>query len=222
MTRPVVTIASHATRASGSFARMASRMASEIWSASLSGWPSVTDSDVNSEGTALVSFESPAPARTRPAARSQAPGFSSGAQMLTERQVVDAGVPEQLRPAAAEQVGGRGPRGLHDGLDVVAAHDPRRGRCGDRAEHDRPRTLAQALVVAEHLVVEGELERARYQLGDAVRGRFVLTAGHEADGEHLLRSIGDGDVEGRVVDDASVHVLSLIDAHRAEQSRDGG
>src|SRR5215210_8127626 len=43
---PVVTSVSHATRPTGSWARMASRMESEIWSAILSGWPSVTDSDV--------------------------------------------------------------------------------------------------------------------------------------------------------------------------------
>src|SRR6266571_9096152 len=43
---PVVTRVSHATRAAGSLAMMASRTASEIWSAILSGWPSVTDSDV--------------------------------------------------------------------------------------------------------------------------------------------------------------------------------
>ena len=47
ITRPVVTSVSHATRLSGSSASMASRTASEIWSASLSGWPSVTDSDEN-------------------------------------------------------------------------------------------------------------------------------------------------------------------------------
>src|SRR5207248_9143475 len=44
---PVVTRVSHATRAAGSLAMMASRTASEIWSAILSGWPSVTDSEVN-------------------------------------------------------------------------------------------------------------------------------------------------------------------------------
>jgi hypothetical protein len=43
---PVVVAVSHATRAIGSFVRMASRTASEIWSQTLSGWPSVTDSDV--------------------------------------------------------------------------------------------------------------------------------------------------------------------------------
>src|SRR5688572_28741413 len=44
---PVVTSVSQATRALGSLARIASRMASEIWSATLSGWPIETDSLVN-------------------------------------------------------------------------------------------------------------------------------------------------------------------------------
>ena len=43
---PVLTMVSQATRARGSWARMASRTASEIWSAILSGWPSETDSEV--------------------------------------------------------------------------------------------------------------------------------------------------------------------------------
>src|SRR3954454_16165704 len=46
MTMPVVTSVSHATRPGGSTAMIASRTASEIWSASLSGCPSVTDSEV--------------------------------------------------------------------------------------------------------------------------------------------------------------------------------
>ena len=46
-TRPVVTSVSHATLPVGSSARIESRTASEIWSASLSGCPSVTDSEVN-------------------------------------------------------------------------------------------------------------------------------------------------------------------------------
>src|SRR5919204_1486465 len=45
-TRPVVMYVSQATRPSGSSARTASRTLSEIWSAILSGWPSVTDSEV--------------------------------------------------------------------------------------------------------------------------------------------------------------------------------
>src|ERR1700691_3931030 len=46
ITTPVLTKVSQATRPRGSAARMASRMASEIWSATLSGWPSETDSEV--------------------------------------------------------------------------------------------------------------------------------------------------------------------------------
>src|SRR5450755_576141 len=44
---PVVTRTSQATRPIGSSVRTASRTASEIWSAILSGCPSVTDSEVN-------------------------------------------------------------------------------------------------------------------------------------------------------------------------------
>src|SRR3954454_13269676 len=45
-TRPVVVAVSHATRALGSSRTIESRIESEIWSHILSGWPSVTDSDV--------------------------------------------------------------------------------------------------------------------------------------------------------------------------------
>src|SRR5215831_9805102 len=45
--KPVLTRVSQATRAFLSWVRMASRMESEIWSAILSGWPSVTDSEEN-------------------------------------------------------------------------------------------------------------------------------------------------------------------------------
>src|ERR687889_658808 len=45
-TRPVLTRVSQATRPYGSSLRTASRTPSEIWSATLSGWPSVTDSEV--------------------------------------------------------------------------------------------------------------------------------------------------------------------------------
>src|SRR5215213_2548215 len=46
-TSPVVVAVSQATRAWGSSLMIASRMASDTWSHILSGWPSVTDSDVN-------------------------------------------------------------------------------------------------------------------------------------------------------------------------------
>src|SRR5215212_24144 len=47
ITSPVVVAVSQATRAFGSSRMIASRIASLTWSHSLSGWPSVTDSDVN-------------------------------------------------------------------------------------------------------------------------------------------------------------------------------
>src|ERR1700686_46493 len=46
-TSPVDTSVSAATRAYGSCFRIASSTASEIWSATLSGWPSDTDSEEN-------------------------------------------------------------------------------------------------------------------------------------------------------------------------------
>src|ERR1700735_812253 len=46
-TRPVLTSVSQATRPSGSSFMTASSTPSEIWSATLSGCPSVTDSEVN-------------------------------------------------------------------------------------------------------------------------------------------------------------------------------
>src|SRR2546421_12564223 len=56
--RPVFTSVSHATRPYGSSRSTASSTPSEIWSAILSGCPSVTDSDVNrnslSEGSLIA------------------------------------------------------------------------------------------------------------------------------------------------------------------------
>jgi hypothetical protein len=54
MTSPVVTSVSHATRPLASSVRTASRTESEIWSATLSGWPSVTDSEVKENERALM------------------------------------------------------------------------------------------------------------------------------------------------------------------------
>src|SRR5437588_11646036 len=52
--KSLVTAVSQATRAAGSWTRMASRIASETWSQTLSGWPSVTDSEVSGYEPALV------------------------------------------------------------------------------------------------------------------------------------------------------------------------
>src|ERR1700761_4323492 len=52
--RPVVSIVSQATREKGSPPSAASTTASEIWSAILSGWPSVTDSEVKRNPLSMV------------------------------------------------------------------------------------------------------------------------------------------------------------------------
>src|SRR5437867_5340416 len=52
-TSPVVISTSQATRPCGSSARTASRTASETWSATLSGCPSVTDSEVKRNSRAM-------------------------------------------------------------------------------------------------------------------------------------------------------------------------
>src|SRR5438876_9833689 len=59
-TRPVVISVSHATRPPGSSARTASRTESEIWSATLSGWPSVTDSEVKRNSRMTLARSLPA------------------------------------------------------------------------------------------------------------------------------------------------------------------
>src|SRR4029450_38393 len=63
MTRPVVISVSQATRPLGSSFRIASRTESEIWSAILSGWPSVTDSDVNENERAAMGRKATYPFR---------------------------------------------------------------------------------------------------------------------------------------------------------------
>src|SRR5215468_7184113 len=67
--KPVVTSVSHATRAFGSSAMIASSTASEIASATLSGCPSVTDSDVKRWRSYIEDgekeFEGSSPARKR-------------------------------------------------------------------------------------------------------------------------------------------------------------
>src|SRR3984957_10735292 len=57
-TWPVVMSVSTATWLSGSSLSIASKIASLIWSAILSGWPSVTDSEVNNRrATLLISIQ---------------------------------------------------------------------------------------------------------------------------------------------------------------------
>src|ERR1043165_189900 len=55
-TRLFFTSVSAATRERGSWAKIASSTASEIWSATLSGWPSDTDSEVNRKSLMRAPF----------------------------------------------------------------------------------------------------------------------------------------------------------------------
>src|SRR5581483_1370169 len=68
-TRPVVISVSQATRLAGSSASAASSTASEIWSAILSGCPSVTDSDVKRKVRAAIRRRRVAKARRRSVGR---------------------------------------------------------------------------------------------------------------------------------------------------------
>src|SRR6266705_7092169 len=103
--RPVVSRVSQATRLAESSLRQASRIASEIWSASLSGWPSVTDSEVN-RVDAVMAISPPLnlPRRQGPASGWEGPQ-APGSYLW------DAGILAQLR---------RGPGGrVYPGRDFV-------------------------------------------------------------------------------------------------------
>src|ERR1700728_629397 len=95
MQMPVVTSVSHATRPFGSSVSTASRTASETWSAILSGWPSVTDSDVKmyfngktpcytlrSRARALAFRAQAVHSRGSPGRRVQLPSLSGGSAGL--------------------------------------------------------------------------------------------------------------------------------------------
>src|SRR5690348_15074475 len=107
MTKPVVMKVSHATRACGSFARTASRTESETWSAILSGWPSVTDSDVKEkERGAMAARLAAMPNEAGGEGRVATAQLSPGEEL---RRVDDEGhelrqlhLRRELRPAAAE------------------------------------------------------------------------------------------------------------------------
>src|SRR6476619_1774478 len=91
-TRPVVISVSQATRPWGSSERTASRTESEIWSATLSGCPSVTDSDVNEYDRVLIagplaSFVGQAAAHQTPCQLAQRATLEHRADALSDRQL---------------------------------------------------------------------------------------------------------------------------------------
>src|SRR4030095_11725565 len=125
MTRPVVTNVSHATRHPGSTARMASRTASEIRSASLSGCPSVTDAEENRYAWLIASEHSSGPRRAPHAVRDQS-GWLRRARGLDGEQlreaVADRGRQLGLGPLAHADVLAGGGQGR--GARRVRAHPP--------------------------------------------------------------------------------------------------
>src|SRR5687768_12194407 len=91
-TWPVVIMVSTATRLRGSCASIASRIESLIWSAILSGWPSVTDSEVKRRRDTRYSLRrlrtarTLDPPRTVPAGDDDRAGAQPGADVqLPER-----------------------------------------------------------------------------------------------------------------------------------------
>src|SRR6476659_5731835 len=142
-TWPVVIRVSTATRLLGSSARRASRIESLIWSAILSGWPSVTDSEVNRRrdtgllaGCGSVGRESLTVFEIGPARPDQVPdrvgqGFLRSQGYVGARAVGALG--GQLHPAVRQRVtlgvAGLGREAHHD------LADPGPGRPGDLGQH---------------------------------------------------------------------------------------
>src|ERR1700682_6191794 len=158
-------------------------------------------------------------ARTTVWVRAQAPGsYLWDAQMLAQFQVVDPRMAKEPGTPLRQQLGGGGAGRLHHRVQMLALHLPGRHRRGDRTEHDDARPVAKLLVVGEHLVVQRQLEGTRDELRKAVRHDLMLAAAHEADGEDLLGTVVNGDVEGCVVDDTAVQVFTRADPHRRKQA----
>src|SRR5690242_11212442 len=129
---PVVTSVSQATRAAASLVRMASRIASEIWSAILSGWPSVTDSDVKTWRASNMWMD-------LPLARQTSGGATPGQPRVGIEQLHVHGFRQRVAENVERQVrGARGQRGDRRRHRLLAAHlthqpaDDRQRRRSDR------------------------------------------------------------------------------------------
>src|SRR5213593_4451682 len=124
-TRPVVISVSQATRPSGSSARTASRTVSEIWSATLSGCPSVTDSEVNRNSRAAMGPQATQNARLLDAQEEGDSQLVGAADGVFDRGAQRLQVPLHLgrNPRTAEPVDHR-----DRAVDVDVEHDMRRGR----------------------------------------------------------------------------------------------
>src|SRR6478672_9142542 len=105
-TRPVVISVSQATRPWGSSARTASRTVSEIWSATLSGCPSVTDSEVKRNSRAAIGPQATQNARLLDAQEEGDLDLVSAAHGVFDRRTKRLQVPLHLGrdPRSAEPV----------------------------------------------------------------------------------------------------------------------
>src|SRR3954469_5903654 len=136
-TRPVVISVSHATRAVGSFFRTASRTESEIWSAILSGWPSVTDSEVNENERVAMGVRLAVPAEEANRESGIPPGrrapegglpalIGEERHLGREARVAERLLGGELRPARAQRLDPARLRGEHElAADRCAMEDRR-------------------------------------------------------------------------------------------------
>src|SRR6266540_100983 len=124
-TSPVVISVSQATRPWGSSARTASRTVSEIWSATLSGCPSVTDSEVKRNSRAAMGPQATQNARLLDAQEERDLQLVGAAHGVLDRGAQRLQVPLHLvrNPRTAEPVDHR-----DRAVDVDIEHDLRRGR----------------------------------------------------------------------------------------------
>src|SRR6058998_2271595 len=122
-TRPVVISVSHATRPVGSSARTASRTVSEIWSATLSGWPSVTDYEVNRNSRAAMGPQATQNARLLDAQEEGDLELVGAAHGVFDRGAQRLQVPLEIGRDLAK------PAKRRDGaVDIDVQHDLRRSR----------------------------------------------------------------------------------------------
>src|SRR4051812_31189324 len=183
-TSPVFTSVSHATRPYGSSRSTASRTPSEIWSAILSGWPSVTDSDVNRYSLSdrlVIRREAPVGTRKRLRVAWHSPGPATGTL---------------------------GCRGAPAGAALVEVDDER------HAVHPEPRAqavLQEVGVVARDALARVDLHREARRRGADLRHVEQLQAVALLRGRlALLHELGQEAVEPRRRD-AVVHPVAERD-----------
>src|SRR5215211_1658623 len=134
-TRPVFTSVSHATRPYGSSRSTASSTPSEIWSAILSGCPSVTDSEVNRNSCSESIVRDDTGRSDRPRKRAPSVGGGPGAAVAARGDHQPRVGGDRVRlgrdrepqgPQTADVLRERGVRGvLREPLPLAQAHEPR-------------------------------------------------------------------------------------------------